>query len=679
MKKILIITTALFMLFACGKERESGEMNVVLVGQQTWQFADSLILATFNAGDFQRGLTLADSLVQAGDISELQADYARAHSYLGLGDRVKAKVYFHQATAVRNPSHEDLWTYLSAAYALSNMFYREDNYEGALHEALPALAVIDSLHIESPSIRTGLYNIIASCQLNQREVTLAKKNFERAYNMLRVWLATDSTAQNKISAFNVCLWNAYEYYEAKEYDEANVWMSRTDSLKPSLMAASDRLKPGEQESTLARVELFHALISQGLGQKREAAKAYERYRKMTYAHTDDGRLLATEYLIAARRYDEAADQFDKINKVKLEGKGESSIETIRTLYLPKLLANLYSGRRDSARYVAGQLVEKIDSAWLTYKRKTMAELTTVYDTESMERKIAEQEARLLRQRAIGMGVSLLGLIVLFVSFTWVRHRAAKRLAEVRAENERIEGELSIARDIQMSMLSNRFPKREGLDLYAEMSPARMVGGDLYAYVLNGRRSSAEGQSLYFCVGDVSGKGVPASLFMAQSARLFKTLAKEGMTPADIAFRMNNELAENNEQCMFVTIFIGLVNLATGRLDFCNCGHNAPIVDGEFLEMAYKNKPLGLMDGIPYKGESIDDIRGRQILLYTDGLNEAENHAHDRFGNERMLKLMSTAASLSAKEVIAQFTEAVTDFRDGAEPSDDLTLMCLRIN
>ena len=235
----------------------------------------------------------------------------------------------------------------------------------------------------------------------------------------------------------------------------------------------------------------------------------------------------------------------------------------------------------------------------------------------------------------------------------------------------LESELNVAREIQMSMVPRRFPKREGLDLYAEMTPAKQVGGDLYGYAL-------KDDKLYLCLGDVSGKGVPASLFMSQTARLFYTFAKEGMMPADIAIRMNNELAENNDRCMFVTMWIGLVDLCTGHLDFCNCGHNQPVVDDAFLQVAHKNMPIGLMRGFSYQGESIDDIRGRQLLIYTDGLNEAMNPIGDQLGNDRILQLMSTATSLTAKEVIKMLTEAVSQFRDGAEPNDDLTLMYLQL-
>jgi sigma-B regulation protein RsbU (phosphoserine phosphatase) len=207
-------------------------------------------------------------------------------------------------------------------------------------------------------------------------------------------------------------------------------------------------------------------------------------------------------------------------------------------------------------------------------------------------------------------------------------------------------------------------------MYAEMAPAKEVGGDLYGYVM-------QGDKLYFCVGDVSGKGVPASLFMAQSARLFRTLATEGMMPADIAVRMNKGLTENNKRMMFVTMFIGLLHLDTGRLDYCNCGHNPPVLDGQFLEMEYENQPLGLWEDDPFYGESIDDIRGKQLLIYTDGLNEAENQQKQLLGNKRLLELMSDTASLDSHQVIDMLRSAVEEHRAGAEPNDDLTLMCIR--
>jgi sigma-B regulation protein RsbU (phosphoserine phosphatase) len=126
------------------------------------------------------------------------------------------------------------------------------------------------------------------------------------------------------------------------------------------------------------------------------------------------------------------------------------------------------------------------------------------------------------------------------------------------------------------------------------------------------------------------------------------------------------------------MFIGMLHLNTGRLDYCNCGHNAPVIDGQFLKMAYDNAPLGLWEDDPFYGETIDDIRGRQLLIYTDGLNEAENQQQELLGNKRLLELMADTASLTSRQVIDMLKEAVEEHRAGAEANDDLTLMCIRL-
>ena len=263
------------------------------------------------------------------------------------------------------------------------------------------------------------------------------------------------------------------------------------------------------------------------------------------------------------------------------------------------------------------------------------------------------------------------------SFGEMQQSLVSYISELKATTAKkasIENDLRVASDIQMSMLPRvfpPFPERKDIDLFASMTPAKEVGGDLYNFYLNE-------DCLYFAVGDVSGKGVPASLFMAQATRLFRTLAGEGFCPMDIATRMNSGLCEGNDTMMFVTMFIGLVHLDTGQLDFCNCGHNPPVLAGHFIEFKHKNRPLGLFDDLPFMGESIDDIRGKQLLIYTDGLNEAMNTAHEQFGDERIIELLSDNQTLTACQVVEKLKEAVERHRDGAEPNDDLTLLCLRL-
>ena len=263
------------------------------------------------------------------------------------------------------------------------------------------------------------------------------------------------------------------------------------------------------------------------------------------------------------------------------------------------------------------------------------------------------------------------------SFTHMQHSLVTYIDELKtttAQKASIENELKVASDIQMSMVPRlfpAFPNRKDIDLYASMTPAKEVGGDLYDFFI-------QDEILYFCVGDVSGKGVPASLFMAVTRNLFRIVAQQGLPPAEIASHINNILAVDNDRGMFVTMFIGKADLRTGHLDYCNCGHNAPVVDGQLLEMQYANQPLGLWEDDPFYGESIENIKGKQFLLYTDGLNEAENPEKELLGNDRLIALMQDAQDMSARQVVDMLKAAVEEHRAGADPNDDLTLLCLTI-
>jgi serine phosphatase RsbU (regulator of sigma subunit) len=173
--------------------------------------------------------------------------------------------------------------------------------------------------------------------------------------------------------------------------------------------------------------------------------------------------------------------------------------------------------------------------------------------------------------------------------------------------------------------------------------------------------------------------------MAQATRLFHTLAKLEMKPAEIATRLNEELGADNDQGMFVTMFLGVVDLKTGHLQFCNAGHNPPVLVGkegadktcEFLEMI-PNAPIGLWPGLDYEGEEIECILGKPLFIYTDGLNEAENRQQDQFTDERLLEILQTRPYENAHQTIEMLRDEVEKHRDGAEPNDDLTMLCFKV-
>ena len=247
--------------------------------------------------------------------------------------------------------------------------------------------------------------------------------------------------------------------------------------------------------------------------------------------------------------------------------------------------------------------------------------------------------------------------------------AYDQLEETTKAKERIESELRIAREIQKRMLPHVFPRRRDVDLYAMMTPAKEVGGDLYGYALID-------DLLYFCVGDVSGKGVPAALFMAEVTRMFRTLVDGRLQPEAIANRLNHALAEDNDQGMFVTMFIGLINLKTGHMEYCNAGHNPPLLDGEYMKME-ANAPIGLWPEVNFAGEEVADMHGRTLFVYTDGINEAENIHKEQFGEERLRELLQKDWG-DARQTSESIHKAVAEFVGDAEPSDDLTKMCIKM-
>ena len=251
-------------------------------------------------------------------------------------------------------------------------------------------------------------------------------------------------------------------------------------------------------------------------------------------------------------------------------------------------------------------------------------------------------------------------------------------ADIRAK-QRIDSEIHIASAIQLSLVPHDFTHLDdgsGLELYARLTPARQVGGDFYDFFVRDRR-------LFFVVGDVSGKGIPAALFMGMAHTVFRIASQHTEDPACIMDSVNNALALDNTTNTFVTMFVGVLDLDTGVLGYCNAGHNPPVIfttDGpaRFLDMQYRNLPSGLFSDFAYQSEEIALATGTKLLIYTDGVNEAENARHEQFGDRAMLDtVQQSGAHSSPCLTIDALSDALRAFTQGAEQSDDITMLCLR--
>ena len=251
------------------------------------------------------------------------------------------------------------------------------------------------------------------------------------------------------------------------------------------------------------------------------------------------------------------------------------------------------------------------------------------------------------------------------------------IKRVTAEKERIGAELSLATQIQAAMLPHvfpPFPNRTEFDIYASMDPAKEVGGDFYDYFL------IDDDHLCLVIADVSGKGVPAALFMMASKIILQSVAMLGKSPAEILTKTNEAICSNNEAQMFVTVWLGILELSTGRLTAANAGHEYPVFkhpDGNFE--LYKDRHgfvIGGMEGVRYREYEIQLEPGAKLFVYTDGVPEATNDQSELFGTERMLSALNAQSDATPQGILKNVRAAVDGFVEDAEQFDDLTMLCV---
>ena len=267
------------------------------------------------------------------------------------------------------------------------------------------------------------------------------------------------------------------------------------------------------------------------------------------------------------------------------------------------------------------------------------------------------------------------------SFEDMQHSLTQYMEELKqttASKAAIENELTIAHNIQMAMLPKIFPpypERKDIDIYGMLTPAKAVGGDLFDFYIRDEK-------LFFCIGDVSGKGVPASLVMAVTRSLFRNVSSHSSEPGQIATALNKALSEGNETNMFVTFFVGVLNLTDGSLLYCNAGHEAPLLVGKGIGTlpCDANLPLGIMPDWSFTQQQVTIYPQTVIFLFTDGLSEAEDADHMQFGEERILAVAEKVLSqqqLQSQIFIDEMADAVNRFVGDAEQSDDLTMLALQ--
>ncbi len=293
-----------------------------------------------------------------------------------------------------------------------------------------------------------------------------------------------------------------------------------------------------------------------------------------------------------------------------------------------------------------------------------------YKTDKDSGKTSEELQKIKARNEVG---------VLADSFSGMTQELDSYMSEnlrLTAERERIAAELELAAKIQLDMLPTGFPEHSKFELFASMTPAREVGGDFYDYFM------ADDDHLCLVIADVSGKGMPAALFMMKSKQIIKEIALSGGTPEQILAKANNALCEDNSRMMFVTVWLGILELSTGKLSAANAGHEYPVVrqPGEEFRLLkdQHGTALGLFPQNTYNGYELPMKKGSTLFVYTDGVDEAFNSERKMFKTDRLLSALNGSVSPDPRTLTADVRKAIDDFIGDVPPSDDITMLCIRM-
>lgn len=310
---------------------------------------------------------------------------------------------------------------------------------------------------------------------------------------------------------------------------------------------------------------------------------------------------------------------------------------------------------------------------------TLAMATSSFVTD-IEKETAKQEESSIARLVIKTGDEIENLSDSIKKMELEIHKYIENLTKITAEKERIGAELDVATHIQSSMLPcifPAFPTREEFDIYATMQPAKEVGGDFYDFFL------IDNDHLAVVMADVSGKGVPAALFMVIAKTLIKNYSQAGLSPADVFTAANSQLCENNEAGLFVTAWMGVLEISTGKFTYVNAGHNPPLIKRSAGEFEYlKCRPgfvLAGMEDIKYRQNEMELFAGDTLYLYTDGVTEATDTFNELYGEARLQEVLNQNASATLSELLPIIRTDIDLFVKGAPQFDDITMLGLKIS
>ena len=402
--------------------------------------AESLMETAQISQDSNRILALADSLETAGDFGRIEADFWRGYGFYVEGDLIPCKKYWYEATLLDLQSDEDLTYFGRAASRLCYVLLNSGDHDATMRVAVPALQKMSDADRTLCRDYGYLLVSVGCCELNQGDFDEAQANFDNAFDLYTLLFDNNgidggsSRAENLLSAMAGFSMIARHCQEKDRYDDALVWVGRMESVLEDYKRQPEAIS-GTVDRYEALVHFYRASALEGLGEHKEAAAVFDAAFNSSYASSPRGRLEATKYLILAKRWDEAADNFKELDRVASSLGWGKTLDNIEIYLLPKYRANINAHRDREARETAAQICESLDSAIIWNRADKAAELAMMYQTQEIKHQIDEQQTVLDRQGFIASLIVILVMLAGFLLFTQLRRRSSDRLEEA---NQRLE-------------------------------------------------------------------------------------------------------------------------------------------------------------------------------------------------------------------------------------------------
>lgn len=395
---------------------------------------DSLLTTAHEAHDYEQILELADHYEAAEVLSKLKACYWRGYAYSGMRKMRQAEKEWKEAVTQDVISAGDLEYYSKSANRLAGLLYMKFDYEGTIRVAVPAMTLLEEKQYTDNADYANLHTFVGNCQLKLGDINEAAASYEEAYASYQKLTDSYGDISNFTSSIIGVLNIVYAYIQTEHFQEADEWTKRFEEMLQRYKVHA-QANSGFYDKQWARLHFFKAWILAGMGHRAEGEKAYQIAMNTHYAQTAEGKIDATNYLMAARRWNEAARNFENLADLLQKYDTRMTLDNIHTYLLPKYIANVEAHLTDSAIAVGRWMCTALDTVIVKERQNDAMELAAIYDMQVKETKIAEQKASLSTQRFVSTAITLGLIIIAFSLFIYFRHQSAMRLEKAYHELE----------------------------------------------------------------------------------------------------------------------------------------------------------------------------------------------------------------------------------------------------